>query len=85
MDSGVHRFSRNVRKGQRRPVGTDRMTRKAFSSATAQPSTVISRAWDEDVVTGMNVNNHCTRLRGFHECGPVNGVIMIDVMRWRGE
>jgi hypothetical protein len=85
MDNGVHRFSQNVRKGQRRPVGTDRMTRMAFSPPTAKPSTVLRERGHEHVVIGMNMIAPCSVIRNSHECGPVNGLIMIDVMQQRGK
>jgi hypothetical protein len=62
---------------------TDRMTGRAFSPAPAQPSAVVSRAWNEHAATGMNVNTHWTRLRDSHECGLVEGLIMIDAVATR--
>jgi hypothetical protein len=35
--------------------------------------------------TGMNVITSCNVLWDTHECWPVNGLIMIDVMQWRGK
>ena len=85
MDNGVHGFSRNVSKGQWRPVGTDRMTRMAFSPATAKPSTVLREHGNEHVFTGMNVIPPCNVLREPHECWSVNDLIMIVVMQRRSE
>jgi len=84
MDNGVHRFSQNVRKGQRRPVGTDRMTRMAFSPATAKPSTVLRERGNEHVVIDMNMIALCSVVRDPHECGLVNVQIMIDAVQQPG-
>ena len=84
MDNGVHRFSRNVRKGQRRPVGTDRMTRMAFSPVSAQPSAVATKV--------ENVQWSQVRTEGSPKACPevssiraVKALIMFGVMRRRGE
>jgi len=85
MDNGVHRFSQTVNKGQWRPVGTDRMTRMAFPPATATPSMVCREHGNGHVLTDMNVTPPWNVFRDPHECWPVNGLIMIDAMPWRGE
>ncbi len=54
MDNDVHRFSRNVRKGQWRPVGTDRMTGRAFSPASVKLSG--ETGWIERTIRDRNYN-----------------------------
>jgi hypothetical protein len=66
MDNDVHRFSRKIRKGQRRPVGTDRMTNMTFSPAAGQHSAIRRAYGIERVFTGMNVNIHRTAMPGPH-------------------
>jgi len=66
MDNDVHRFSRNIRKGQRRPVGTDRMTSMTFSPAAAKRSAIRRAHGIECVFTGMNVSTHRTAMPDPH-------------------
>lgn len=69
MDSGVHRFNRNVRKGQWRPVCADRMTGRAFSPAATEPSGEAEgvyltfwrghgHAWFKNPLAGRNRSLH---------------------------